>query len=111
MISFLPKRLATFVSLFLTIGFLTPSVVKLAHVLHGHSQEKHCVSYGTNHIHDIDIDCDFQDFNTVSKVFLTSIDFDGIEVSYFQYHSTHYAFLFTPFNGEQLSLRGPPVVS
>ncbi|MCL6266063.1 hypothetical protein [Flagellimonas myxillae] len=111
MISFLPKRLAVLASLVLTIGMLTPSVIKLAHTFHGHAEEEHCVSYGTNHFHDIEVDCDFQDFNTVSKVFFATFGFDSITTSPLEYHNTLYSFLFIPFKGEQVSLRGPPVVS
>ncbi|WP_420322457.1 hypothetical protein [Flagellimonas sp.] len=111
MISFLPKRLASLVSLVLIIGLLTPSAIKLAHAFHGHSKEKRCVSQGTNHIHDVDFDCDFQDFTTVSKVFFASVDFSSLEVITFDTPSTFYSFLSYQNKKEQLKLRGPPHVS
>ncbi|MGW9686162.1 hypothetical protein [Flagellimonas sp. 2504JD1-5] len=111
MISFLPKRFASFVSLLLVIGLLTPSAIKLAHALHGHSKEERCVSQGTNHIHHIDFDCDFQDFNTVSKVVFTSVDFSSLDTITFDSPSTFYSFLLNQNKKEQLKLRGPPNVS
>ena len=111
MISFFPKRLAIYIALVLTMGMLTPSAIKLAHALHGHDQEERCVSQGTNHIHHIDIDCDFQDLTTVSKVFFASVDFSAIEVVTFDSASTFYSFLLNQNKKEQLKLRGPPSVS
>ena len=112
MTSFFPKRIAIYVSLVLTIGILTPSVLKLAHILHGHNKEKRCLAYGTNHIHSADFHCDFHDFTLASKVFFaSSFVYRPLDAPLFGGPNRFYTSLFKPYKTAYLALRGPPQVS
>ncbi|MER3373664.1 MAG: hypothetical protein RIM83_03420 [Allomuricauda sp.] len=112
MTSFLNKRIAIYVSLVLTIGILTPSAIKLAHAIHGHAQEKKCVSHGDQHIHDADFHCDFHDFALASKVFFTSsFIYTLVEAPEFGQPQTFFVYHFKSHKKEYQALRGPPQVS
>lgn len=112
MTSFSNKPIAVYVSLLLTIGILTPSAIKLAHALHGHSKEKRCVSYGSKHIHDVNIHCDFHDFTLASKVlFTSSITYTPVEIPEFGHPQAFYVYHFSSLKKDYHALRGPPQVS
>jgi len=112
MTSFLNKRIAIFASLVLTIGILTPSAIKLAHALNGHSKEKRCIAEGTKHIHDADFHCEFHDFTLASKVFFTfSFVYTPVEAPEFGQPQTLFDYHFTSLKKEYKALRGPPQVS
>lgn len=112
MASILHKRVRFCLSLILTVGIFTPSLVKLSHAIYGHSQEKHCVAYGTDHIHSADIGCDFHDFTLASKVlFTSSFDYEPLDLPEFGHCETHYSLVFKPFKKEFHALRGPPQTS
>ncbi|MHA7831175.1 MAG: hypothetical protein ACX93O_08735 [Flagellimonas sp.] len=96
-------------SLLMTAAILAPSVIKLGHALYEHSQEEQCIAYGTNHIHDGNIDCDFHDFTLANKVlFNTSFDYVLVDIPLIRYSSTNYTFNFKPHKIPFQALRGPP---
>lgn len=106
------KRALIHISLVLAVGILTPSLVKLSHAIYGHSQEKHCVAYGTDHIHSSDIGCDFHDFTLVSKLLIgTMFSYELIDLPEFGHFEINYSFSFTSFKTDFQVLRGPPQVS
>lgn len=110
MTSFLPKRIGTIVSLIMTVAILAPSMIKLGHALHGHNSEKKCVSYGTNHIHSTDFDCDFHDFTLVSKVLFSShFVYTPVEVPKIVYSSTYLSTVFESSSAKHLASRAPPL--
>ncbi|RIV45889.1 hypothetical protein [Flagellimonas pelagia] len=107
----LHKRAISYLSLVLALGILTPSVVKLAHAIYGHSQEQKCLAQGTNHIHSANFHCDFHDFTLASKVFFnSSFTYLPVEVPEIVHNETAYHFVFKPFKAQYHALRGPPRV-
>ncbi|WP_318308335.1 hypothetical protein [Flagellimonas crocea] len=112
MISDLYKRILIFGSLMMAMAILAPSLIKLGHTLYEHSQEKHCVAYGTNHIHDADLDCDFHDFTLVNKVLInTSFNYIPVEIPTIKYTTSVYTYIYKPKEVSFRALRGPPAVS
>lgn len=110
MTSFLHKRTIIIVSLIMVVGIMAPSLIKLGHALHGHSSEEKCVSYGTNHIHSSNFDCDFHDFTLASKVlFFSKFVYTPVEVPKPIYSSTYLSTVFEPYSEEYLALRAPPI--
>lgn len=111
MTSFLQKRIGIIVSLIMTVAILAPSMIKLGHALHGHNSEKKCVSYGTNHIHSSDFDCDFHDFTLASKVLFSSqFVYTSVEVPNIVYSSTYLSKVFEFCSGKHSASRAPPMV-
>jgi len=109
MVNNLQKKLLIFVSLIMAAAILAPSILKLGHALYEHNQEEQCIAYGTNHIHDAHIDCDFYDFTFANKVlFSSSFDYIPIDIPEIRYSSTHYDFIFKPLKLAFQALRGPP---
>lgn len=112
MTPFLHKRTITFIALVMAMAILAPSMIKLGHALHGHNSEQKCISYGKDHIHSSDIDCDFHDFALASKILFSSqFVYTPVEVPDILYANTYLSVVFESSDREQLALRGPPVIS
>lgn len=112
MASLVYKRIYVFIALVLTVGILTPSLVKLHHAFNGHSLEKQCIAQGTDHIHSSDIGCEFHDFTLVSKLLIsTAFTYELVVIQEIGHYETYYSFIFKPFKTNFQTLRGPPSVS
>lgn len=94
------------------MGILAPSLIKLGHTLYGHSEEEHCTDYGTNHIHDGNLECDFQDFTLVNKVlFNSSYDYVTLHKPQNGHSYSHYISILNPLKIAYQASRAPPTVS
>ncbi|MCR9227149.1 MAG: hypothetical protein NXH90_07010 [Flavobacteriaceae bacterium] len=112
MMTSLHKRILILSSLLMVVAILAPSIIKLGHALYEHNQEKHCVEYGTNHIHDSNLDCDFNDFTLANKVlFDSSFTYIPVEIPKIRYSSSVYTYIYKPRELSFRVLRGPPSVS
>lgn len=106
------KRFFVYISLVLTLGIFTPSLVKIVHLFNGHFQEKQCVAYGTDHIHSSDMGCDFHDFTLVSKLLIgTTFSYELIVLPETAHFESYYSFAYTPLHKDFQALRGPPITS
>ncbi len=96
----------------MTAAILAPTIIKLGHTLYGHNQEKQCVEYGSNHIHDGNLDCDFHDFTLANKIlFNSSFTYIPVEIPEIRYSSSVYTYIYKPKEVSFRVLRGPPSVS
>ncbi|MER3317419.1 MAG: hypothetical protein RIB79_03940 [Allomuricauda sp.] len=112
MITNLHKRILILASLLMAVAMLAPSIIKLGHALYEHNQEEQCIAYGTNHIHDGHLDCDFHDFTLVNKVlFNSSFSYIPVEIPEIRYTTNIYTFIYKPKEVSFRALRGPPFVS
>lgn len=112
MITNLHKRILILASLLMAVAMLAPSIIKLGHALYEHNQEEQCIAYGTNHIHDGHLDCDFHDFTLVNKVlFNSSFSYIPVEIPEIRYTINIYTFIYKPKEVSFRALRGPPFVS
>nr|WP_288935370.1 hypothetical protein [uncultured Allomuricauda sp.] len=112
MITNLRKRILILASLLMAVAILAPSIIKLGHALYEHNQEEQCIAYGTNHIHDGNLDCDFHDFTLANKVlFNSSFTYIPVEIPEIRYTTSIYTFIYKPKEVSFRALRGPPSVS
>ncbi|WP_421802813.1 hypothetical protein [Flagellimonas sp.] len=112
MITNLHKRILISASLLMAVAMLAPSIIKLGHALYEHNQEEQCIAYGTNHIHDGHLDCDFHDFTLANKVlFNSSFTYLPVEIPEIRYTTSIYQFIYKPKEVAFRALRGPPSVS
>lgn len=96
----------------MAVAMLAPSIIKLGHALYEHNQEEQCIAYGTNHIHDGHLDCDFHDFTLANKVlFNSSFTYLPVEIPEIRYTTSIYQFIYKPKEVAFRALRGPPSVS
>lgn len=109
MISSRSQRIAIAISWIVTIGLFAPSVIKLAHALHGHTLEKRCVDHNTNRIHDTTTHCDFHDVTLAPQVFWISYHCILVQVVFYAFLVFFYPFFFQPYQKDFLPLRGPPL--
>lgn len=100
-------RLLSFI---LLVGLLAPSAVKIAHIFEHH---KHVVCLGedSTHIHQVDLDCQFHDFQ-LNNNFLVAINYCSFHIEneiqsqiISQYH------FISDYQRLPFSLRGPPQVN
>ena len=96
-------------TILLVVTLLVPSTVKLAHVFEHHKHEV-CEGGDNTHIHKVDLDCEFQKFNTTHHYQL-SLKFDKLFqiLSYTRIYNLTYKFL-NNHRPLSFSLRGPPVL-
>ena len=96
-------------TILLVVTLWVPSAVKLAHVFEHHKHEV-CEGGGSTHIHKVDLDCEFQKFNTTHHYQL-SLKFDKLFqiLSYTRIYNLTYKFL-NNHRPLSFSLRGPPVL-
>ena len=96
-----------FLTILLVLMLLVPSAVKLAHVFEHHQHEV-CQDENSTHIHQVDLDCDFQKFQINNNFTLSQITFEVFQLNE---HSTviesQYRFL-SKYQSLHFSLRGPP---
>ncbi|MBA4743878.1 MAG: hypothetical protein H2058_01360 [Muricauda sp.] len=108
----LHKRILIFVSIVMVAAIIAPSFIKLGHALYEHNQEEQCIAYGTNHIHDANLDCDFHDFTLVNKVlFNFSFTYIPVNIPEIRYTTSIYNFIYKPKKVSFRALRAPPTVS
>jgi hypothetical protein len=106
------KHILIIGSLLMTVAVLAPSFIKLGHTLYEHHNEKKCIDYGTNHIHDGHLDCDFHDFTLVNKVlFTSSFNYTPVNTPDLTYVTAYYAYVYKPIKASFQSLRAPPVAT
>ena len=93
--------------LLITAVFLIPTAVKLAHAF-SHHEHKVCKGNVTTHIHEIDLDCEFQKFQFQNQ-FFSVVNYDGVIISNNAQNLITLTYKFLN-NHRQLSfsLRGPP---
>lgn len=106
---FLQKDFIAVLSVLLTVFLFTPTIVKSIHALNDHEHFE-CEVAGNLHLHEVELDCDFQDFN-LSPKFNAALS----EVpSPFTTHTaeniiSQYTFL-SKYQKLHFALRGPPTV-
>ena len=95
----------------LLVAFLvTPSIVKMSHALVEH-EHLECKAIGQLHIHEVELDCDFQDFNLSPQFNSTLVQVPRpliIQIS--NKIVSQYTFL-SKYQKLHFALRGPPQAS
>ncbi len=97
-------------SLLLVVFAIIPSIVKIAHALTDHKGLE-CKVYGQLHIHEVELDCDFQDFNLSPQFHSSLIEVPRpliIDIS--NKITSQYTFL-SKYQKLHFALRGPPSAS
>ncbi len=97
-------------SILLVVFLISPSIVKISHALYEHKNIE-CTIVGELHMHEVELDCDFQDFN-LSPVYTSPLVFIPIplDVRNSRMITSHYTFL-SKFQKLHFALRGPPMAS
>lgn len=96
---------------FTLIAFMAlPNIMKLAHAVHGHKNQK-CVENIAVHIHEAEFDCEFQKFKLTQQFYPPIVNFEVYSpIGQFSVNSNYYSFL-SSFQKLHVSLRGPPNIS
>lgn len=97
-------------TLFVVLTLILPSAVKFMHVFESHKHEV-CLGEVNTHIHTLDVDCEFYNFNLNNPFTLTEnsfvlIVFQDVKDAI----STDYSFLST-YQRHHFLRRGPPAIN
>ncbi len=94
----------------MVVFLITPSIVKITHALNDHRHVE-CKAFGQLHIHEVELDCDFQDFNLSPQFHSTLVEVPGLLISNNSNKITsQYTFL-SKYQKLHFALRGPPSAS
>ena len=95
----------------LLVAFLvTPSIVKMAHAIIEH-EHLECKALGELHIHEVELDCDFQDFNLSPQIHSTLVEVPRPLIIHISNKiASQYTFL-SKYQKLHFALRGPPSAS
>jgi hypothetical protein len=97
-------------SLLLVVFLITPSIVKITHALNDHRHVE-CKAFGQLHIHEVELDCDFQDFNVLPQFHSTLVEVPKPLIIHIPNNITsQYTFL-SKYQKLHFALRGPPSAS
>lgn len=98
------------ICLLLVTLLLTPSVVKLGHLISEH-EHLDCSAVGELHIHEIELDCDFHDFNLSPQIHSSLVEVPRpLIVNIPKKITFQYTFL-SKYQKLHFALRGPPSAS
>jgi len=89
---------------------LVPSIVKMAHAIIEH-EHLECKAVGQLHIHEVELDCDFHDFNLSPQFHSTLVEVPKPLIIHISNTITsQYTFL-SKYQQLHFALRGPPQAS
>ena len=104
------KNFMAIISMLLVVFLFTPSIVKTYHAFYEHKNTE-CTLVGEVHMHNVELDCDFQDFNLspqyTSPVAIIPLP---LEAPTSNKIISHYTFL-SKFQKLHFALRAPPTAS
>jgi hypothetical protein len=104
------KNFISLLSILLVVFLFAPSIVKISHALYEHKNIE-CTVVGELHIHEVELDCDFQDFN-LSPVYTSPLVMIPIPLDTRTSNkiTSHYTFL-SKYQNLHFALRAPPIAS
>lgn len=96
-------------ALVLIVALLLPLGIKFAHTFEDHTHEV-CTDYSSTHLHEIDLDCEFYDFNTTTFTYFlynsVSLFKSIISTKPISYYTTH---VVNAYKHSNRQLRAPPI--
>lgn len=95
-------------SILLVVAMLAPTLVKLSHALLEH-QEQVCQEVGSVHVHEFEMDCDFQKFNLSPQIYPCFNEFDVSYTNTLRKETFNYYSFLSKYQKLHFALRGPPV--
>ncbi len=104
------KILLSFTSILLIGAINLPSFVKLSHALFEHTEQT-CEEQGSLHIHEAELDCDFQKFNLSSQFYPQLQDYTLHPPRIIKKENNNHYFFLSNYQKLHFSLRGPPSIS
>ena len=94
----------------MVVFLITPSIVKIVHALNDHRQLE-CKAFGQLHIHEVELDCDFNDFNLSPQNHSSLVEVPKPLIIHIPNKITsQYTFL-SRYQKLHFALRGPPSAS
>lgn len=94
----------------LIICMALPSIMKLAHAIHGHNHQK-CTENIALHLHEAGFDCEFQKFKLTQQFYAPLQEFRIFQNTSINERNYNYYFFLSSYQKLHFSLRGPPSVS
>lgn len=102
------QLISSITTLLLVLCILAPTAVKLSHAIYEH-ESLQCTEPGAIHVHEIELDCDFQKFKLSTQYYSILVNFETkiLPVELIK-NSDFYSFL-NNYQKLPFALRGPPI--
>lgn len=98
------------ISLLLVAFLCIPSIVKISHALNEH-KDTECALVGELHMHEVELDCDFHDFNLSPQYTSSLLNIPiAVDIQSSTKKTFHYNFL-SKYQKLHFALRAPPIAS
>lgn len=102
--------LTSLTSVLLVVCILAPSLTKLTHALYEHHSEE-CTDADSLHIHEAELDCDFQKFQLSPQFIPFTTTFNHYKPILIKKEVINYYFFLSKYQKLHFVLRGPPYLS
>ena len=102
--------LTSLTSILLVVCVLAPSLTKLTHALYEHDSEE-CADANSLHVHEAELDCDFQKFQLSPQFIPFTISFNHYKPVLIKKEVTNFYFFLSKYQKLQFVLREPPYLS
>ena len=102
--------LTSTISVLLVVCILAPSITKLAHALYEHHSEE-CTEADSLHVHEAELDCDFQKFHLSPQFTPFLIAFTSYTPEITRENTNNFYFFLSKYQKLHFVLRGPPQFS
>ncbi|CAM4264130.1 hypothetical protein [Zobellia nedashkovskayae] len=102
--------LISLTSILLVTCLLIPSLAKFAHARNEHHSEE-CTDANRLHVHEAELDCDFQKFQLSPQFTQFTITFNQYKHALIKKGITNFYFFLSKYQKLQFILRGPPYLS
>jgi hypothetical protein len=105
---FRAQFISTFTTLLLVLCILAPIAVKLSHAIYEH-ESLECSEPAAIHVHEIELDCDFQKFKLSTQYYSVPTKFENKIVAVERVKNFNFYTFLSKYQKLHFALRGPPV--
>jgi len=105
---FFKQVCTSIISLLLVAAILSPAIIMLSHALYEH-EEQVCEEIGTVHVHEVEIDCDFQKFKLSPQHYPNFAKTIKVHPKMIREKGFNYYSFLSKYQKLHFTLRGPPI--
>lgn len=95
-------------SLLLIAAILSPSILKISHALYEH-EEQFCEDNSSVHVHEVEIDCDFQKFQLSPQLYPNFAKTLELYPDLIKENDLNFYSFLSKYQKLHFTLRGPPI--
>ncbi len=102
------QLISSITTLLLVLCILAPTALKLSHAIYEH-ESLQCAEPGAVHVHEIELDCDFQKFKLSTQYYSVPVNFENQAVTVELIKNSDFYTFLNNYQKLPFALRGPPI--